>query len=446
MTQSAAIVSLGCPKNTVESENMLGVLKNGGFNIVNDISAADIIIIHTCSFIKAARDESERCIKKALAVKNKRNSKVFVTGCLPQFLKDEILKLFPKVDGYLGTGGLNNISDLISNKTESAICEAGGLNEYKTRILSSPLPYAYLKIAEGCDHRCSFCIIPELRGKYKSRNIVSIVEEARALAQAGVKELIIIAQDTTSFGVDVYGSFALGKLLSKLAEIKEFKWLRLMYAYPSSVNEELLEVMKEYQNICSYIDMPVQHISKKVLSAMKRPLNAAFAVKKIKSKIPDIVLRTSLITGFPGETDKDVKELINFIKDGWFGYAGVFEYCDNEKASSYKLKNKVMPEIAKERKILIENAQYEVFKSQISKMKNAQTQILAENCIKDGDFYKITGRTYFQSPEIDGNTILKSANPLKTGEFYNVKIKGNRGYNITAQQYAPFKAVRSEYR
>ena len=434
MTRSAALVSLGCPKNTVESEYMLGALKNGGFNIVNDICAADVIIIHTCSFIKAARKESEDAVKKALAAKNKKGSKVYVTGCLPQLLKDETLKLFPNVDGYLGTGNLKKLSGLISKEIKSEVCGAGGLDEARTRILSSRLPYAYLKIAEGCNHKCSFCIIPDLRGKYKSRSIISIVDEARALAHAGIKELIIIAQDTTSFGSDIYEAFALDKLLSKLAEIKEFEWIRLMYAYPSSVTDDLLDVIKEHKNICSYIDMPVQHISKKVLSAMKRPLNTAAVVEKIKSKIPDIVLRTSLITGFPGETAKDVKELINFIKGGWFGYAGVFEYSDNEKAASYKSENKVSPKTAKERKILIENAQYEVFKSRIKKMKNAETQVLAERCVKDGNLYKITGRTCFQAPEIDGNAIIKSETPLKPGEFYNVKINGNKGYDVIAER------------
>jgi ribosomal protein S12 methylthiotransferase len=255
MTLSAAVVALGCPKNTVESEYMLGVLKNDGFNICGDIDCADVIIIHTCSFIKAARQESENAIKKALAAKKRNGAKVFVTGCLPQLLKDEVAELFPDVDGYLGTGGLKNLSGLISNKAKSGVCQAGGLNEFQTRILSSPLPYAYLKIAEGCNHKCSFCIIPDLRGKYKSKSILSVVEEASALAQAGVKELIIIAQDTTSYGSDIYGVLALDKLLSKLAAIQEFKWIRLMYAYPSSVNAALLGVMKEYKNICSYIDI-----------------------------------------------------------------------------------------------------------------------------------------------------------------------------------------------
>jgi ribosomal protein S12 methylthiotransferase len=273
-----------------------------------------------------------------------------------------------------------------------------------------------------------------LRGKYKSRSIISIVDEARSLAAAGVKELIIIAQDTTGYGLDIYGAQALDRLLSKLSCIKEFKWIRLMYAYPSSVSGALLDVMKEYKNICSYIDMPAQHISKKVLAAMKRPINTAAAVKKIKSEIPDIVLRTSFISGFPGETERDVKELINFIKDGWFDYAGVFEYSDNESSASYKLKNKVLPAIAKERRKAVENAQYEVFKSQIKKMKDRHTQVMAESCIKEGNLYKITGRAAFQAPEIDGAVIIKSAVPLVPGEFYNAAIKGNRGYNITAER------------
>ncbi|MDR1941461.1 MAG: 30S ribosomal protein S12 methylthiotransferase RimO [Endomicrobium sp.] len=427
-----ALVALGCPKNTVESEYMLGAFKAGGLTIVGDINRADIIVVHTCSFIKAAKEESERCVEQALSLKKTKDVKVFVTGCLPQLLKEEILKIFPLIDGYLGTGDLKKLPELFFGAAKSCADAAGGLNNSKNRLLSSPLPYAYLKIAEGCNHKCSFCIIPDLRGTYKSRTLNSLVEEAGALAQAGIKELIIVAQDTSSFGIDLYNRFSLDKLLSKLSAVKSLKWIRLMYAYPSSVTDGLIDVIKEYANICRYMDIPVQHASKKILSAMKRPVNSAAVIKKIKSKIPGITLRTSFITGFPGETDKDAAELVDFVKEGYFRFAGVFQYCDQEKAASSKLKGKVSQRIAAARRILIENAQYGVFKSEIDSLKNTEIEFMAESCSKSDCGYAVKGRSAFHAPEIDGNIVVSHCSPLIAGNFYKAVIKGNNGYDIKA--------------
>lgn len=428
-----AVIALGCAKNTVEAEYLLGILKNKGFSLSGNVEEADIVIIHTCSFINDARIESENCIKDVLLLKKKKDIKVYVSGCLPQLLKEDIVKFFPLIDGYIGTGALDKLPVLILKKKEVDILEPGGLNDSKYRILSSPLPSAYLKISEGCDHRCSFCIIPDLRGKFTSRKIESLYNEALSLAAAGVKELILIAQDTSTYGLDIYNTFALDKLLSKIATIKEFKWIRLMYAYPSSITDSLLEVFKEYKNICNYMDIPIQHISRNVLSAMRRPLNTKNIIEKIKNKLPDIVLRTSIISGFPGETETDVRELEDFISKGYFQYAGVFEYSDQKEAKSSKLKNHISAKIAKERRIEIEKAQYKVFESKIKSLKNTRVDVFIESCeTKNGKkFY--TGRSVFQAPEIDGSTIISSGKNLKFGKFYKAVIKGNKEYNIKAE-------------
>ncbi|MDR3244628.1 MAG: 30S ribosomal protein S12 methylthiotransferase RimO [Elusimicrobiota bacterium] len=433
----ASIISLGCPKNTVESEYMLGILKQQGFDITTDLQETDIAIVHTCSFIDKARKESEKSIRNLIALKKKRDIKIYVSGCLVQLLKESILEKFPQIDGCIGTGSLNKLKDLIkSNKTIDNPFIAGGLNlnNAKSRILSSNMPFSYLKIAEGCNHKCSFCIIPNLRGKYESRNIDSLVKEARSLTQIGIKEIVLIAQDTTSYGIDLYNAFALDKLLVKLSKTQEIKRIRLLYAYPQSITKDLLKTINDFPNICKYIDIPIQHISKKLLSLMNRPLNTRKIIEDIHNKYGKIVLRTSFICGFPQETKQDVKELIDFIKEGHFQYGGVFRYSDNPNATSAKLKGNIAKEIVQERKIEIENAQYAVFKSKIEYIKGKDIEVLIEKCSqKAKGGYIISARADFQAPEIDGNTLFISEKPLKIGSFASVKILSNAGYNIRAK-------------
>jgi ribosomal protein S12 methylthiotransferase len=432
--QKVAVVVLGCPKNVVEAEYLLGILNNSNFEITNDVDEADIAVIHTCSFIKKARKESENTIRKILNIKKKTSLLVYVSGCLPQLLQDKMLKLFPEVDGFVGTGTFKKIPELILNKKfDKALFPPGGLNNSKYRVLSSNIPSTYLKIAEGCQHRCSFCIIPSLRGNYKSRAIESLVAEAKSLSDHGVQELILVAQDTTSYGQDLYGAFALDKLLSKIAKISNLKWIRLLYAYPSSITDNLIDIFKEYKNICNYMDIPIQHVSKNILSLMKRPLNTEKIIEKIKTKLPEIILRTSIITGFPGEVKKDINELISFLNKGFFQYVGVFEYSNQKESESSKLKRQVKIAIAKQRSKEIENAQYKIFKSKIAKMLHSKTDILIESCIKDADKYQIKARSYFQSPEIDGNIILTQNKPLQVGKFYTATLRSLKGYNINAE-------------
>lgn len=432
--EKVAIITLGCPKNTVESEYLLGILHSKDFLITTDLNEAEIVIIHTCSFIDDAKIESEECIESVLSIKKKRDIKVFVTGCLPQLLKENIKQKFPDIDRYIGTGSLKKIPDIIAGKKCKDLFIPGGLNDSKHRILSSVLPTAYLKISEGCNHRCSFCIIPDLRGKHKSRTIASLVDEVKVLAEAGIQEIIIIAQDTTSYGIDLYNRHSLDKLLSSIAKIKGIKWIRLMYAYPSSITGSLIDTIKEYDNICKYMDIPIQHINKNILAAMKRPLNTQGIIENIKSKIPDIVLRTSLITGFPGETDKDFKELLSFINSGYFLYAGVFVYSDQKEAASSKLKGHIPFEKADERRVLLEKAQYEVYRNKVKEMKGKEIEVFIENFkkISEGK-YLIEGRSSFQAPEIDGKVIAETKKPLQLGSFYKAIIKNNKAYNINIE-------------
>jgi ribosomal protein S12 methylthiotransferase len=429
--QTIAVIALGCPKNTVEAEYLLGIFKEKGFKISSNLDEVDIVVIHTCSFIKAAKSESEKCIRTILDIKKKKSLRVYVSGCLPQLLKEKMSAIFPNIDGFAGTGTLQSLPDLVFGKNFGGfIWPPGGLNDSNYRVLSSSIPSAYLKIAEGCGHICSFCIIPVLRGRYESRTMESLVDEATALAESGIKELILIAQDTTGYGKDIYDAFVLDKLIVKLSKIGGLKWIRLLYAHPSSITDGLIEVFKEHKKICSYIDIPIQHASKSVLSAMKRPLNTPDIIEKIKRKLPDIVLRTSIIVGFPGEMKKDVNELINFLNRGYFQYVGVFEYSDLKGTVSSKLKGHVRAATTKERRIMIENVQYDIFKSKIDKIKNNTVEFLVESCLKKGNTYSIKGRSSFQSPEIDGNIILTNDTPLMIGEFCKAKVKSVYGYSI----------------
>jgi ribosomal protein S12 methylthiotransferase len=331
---------------------------------------------------------------------------------------------------------LDKLPQIVQSLQNSKLLDlpAGGLNNSRFRLLSSPLPFTYLKIAEGCNHKCTFCIIGDLRGRYKSRTIKSLIEEAKSLADCGIKELIIIAQDTTSFGIDIYNAFVLDKLLKGLCKISGLKWIRLLYAYPQSINNRLLNVISNNEKVCNYIDIPIQHISRRILSLMQRPPNTRKIIENISEKFPNIVLRTSLIAGFPTETDKDILELVDFLKQGHFRYAGVFDYSNNALAPSSKLGNQISPQKIKERKIILENAQYEVFKSQIELLKNKEVEVLIESVKKVPEGFDVFARAAFQAPEIDGRLTWKSSQAHQIGSFQKVKIDSLKGYTIKCRE------------
>ncbi len=426
-----SFITLGCSKNTVEAESVIGLFLKEGFEITDNLSKTDIIVIHTCSFIQDAQAESHYQIQQAGILKQQnKNLKIFVTGCLAQMLQDKMQKDYPFIDGYVGTGNFDKIVKLIKkNKFFADTGCAGGVNTFKTRVLSTNLPSTYIKIAEGCNHRCSYCIIPNLRGNFVSRTIRSITDEAKALADSGIQELNVIAQDTTSYGIDIYGKLSLAKLLKELSKIKQFKWIRLLYAYPSTITKELLETITQTENICNYIDIPIQHISKNVLKNMKRPANTKQIIENIKKDFPEIILRTSLITGFPNETENDFKELLSFIKQNYFEHVGIFGYSDQKLAKSYKLKNKISQQIIEKRVQLIANAQFKNViknnKAKIGKTFEVLPETISEN--------KIYCRAFFQAPEIDNNIIISKNKNIKLGKFTKIVIKDYKDYDLIAK-------------
>ena len=426
-----SFITLGCSKNTVEAESIIGLFLKEGYEISNNLSNTDIIVIHTCSFIQDAQAESHYQIQQAGLLKQKnKNLKIFVSGCLAQLLKDKMKKDYPFIDGYVGTGNFDKILNFIKkNKFFADTSCAGGVNNFKSRILSTNTPSTYIKISEGCNHRCSYCIIPNLRGNFISRTIKSITEEAKALADVGIQELNVIAQDTTSYGIDIYGKLSLAKLLKELSKIKQFKWIRLLYAYPSTINQELLETIYETENICNYIDIPVQHISKEVLKNMKRPVNTRKIIESIKKSFPEIILRTSLITGFPNETEENFNELLSFVKQNYFEHIGIFAYSDQKLAKSYKLKNKVPQRIIEERLQLLANEQFKNViknnKNKIGKIFEVLPETISQN--------KIYCRAFFQAPEIDNIIIMNNNKNIKLGKFTKITIKNYKDYDLIAK-------------
>ena len=428
---NVCIITLGCSKNTVEAETVAGLFVKEGFKIISNVEEADIIVIHTCSFIQDAQKESKYQIQQAGLLKQKNKTlKIFVSGCLAQLLQEKIKKEYPFIDGYVGTGNFDKIVKLIQgNKFFFKTKVAGGVTNFKTRVLSTNLPSTYIKISEGCNHKCSYCIIPNIRGSFTSRPVKAIVDEAKFLADSGVKELNIIAQDTTYYGIDIYQKPSLPKLLKEISKINQFKWIRLLYAYPSTINKELLETIYEKENICNYIDIPIQHVSKNVLKNMRRPTNTRQIIESIKKFFPNIILRTSLIVGFPNETDADFKELVAFIKQNYFEHVGIFAYSDQKTAPSYKLKNKISKEIIEERLSILATEQ---FKNVVKNNKNKigkTFEVLPEFVLKN----KVWCRAYFQAPEIDNMIIVSKRDDISLGKFTNIKIKGYKDYDLIAK-------------
>ena len=428
---NVCIITLGCSKNTVEAETVAGLFVKEGFKIISNVEEADIIVIHTCSFIQDAQKESKYQIQQAGLLKQKNKTlKIFVSGCLSQLLQEKIKKEYPFIDGYCGTGNFDEIVKLIQkNKFFFKTKVAGGVTNFKTRVLSTNLPSTYIKISEGCNHKCSYCIIPNIRGSFISRPIKAIVDEAKFLADSGIRELNIIAQDTTSYGIDIYQKPSLSKLIKEISKIEQFKWIRLLYAYPSTINKELLETIYEKENICKYIDIPIQHVSKNVLKNMRRPTNTRQIIESIKNSFPNIILRTSLIVGFPNETDADFKELVAFIKQNYFEHVGIFAYSDQKTAPSYKLKNKISKEIMEERLNILATEQ---FKNVIKNNKNKigkTFEVLPE--VVSGN--KVYCRAYFQAPEIDNMIIVSKRDDISLGQFTNIKIKGYKDYDLIAK-------------
>lgn len=424
-------ISLGCPKNLVDSEIMLGLLNKEEYRITTDLSRADAIIVNTCAFINEAKEEAIDAILNASLYKKTGNLKVLiVTGCMAQRYSDEIIKEIPEVDAVVGTGNIHEIQNIISehvkgeNRRKIFVSDPKDVDYLDNiRMLSQSGSYQYLKIAEGCSNHCTYCIIPYLRGPFRSRSIESIITEAERLASTGTKELILIAQDVTRYGEDKYGEYRLVELIRRLSEIDGIKWIRLLYCYPERITDELINEFRNNPKLLKYLDIPIQHASDSILKLMGRKTSRkslAGLVEKLRTEVPGIILRTTLITGFPGESEDDFEQMKNFIQEYPFDRLGVFAYSREEGTPAAKMKNQVKESVKQKRREEILLLQKDIIIPLIEKRVGKTYEVMVEGVADDGIFY--VGRSYGEAPEIDPVIYFTSAEPLNTGSFVNVKI------------------------
>jgi ribosomal protein S12 methylthiotransferase len=430
------LINLGCPKNLVDSEIIISSLQRNGFVLSTSPEGADFVIINTCGFIKGAVEEAKGYIEEFLKKKRKGEfSKLLVAGCLPERFKESLLSLYPDVDYFVGVNDILKIPEILKGKNEGKIFLSKKILSYDglERTVST-YPYAYLKISEGCSKKCSFCTIPSIRGKYRSRKIEDIKKECESLVEKGYREIILISQDTTFYGVDIYGRPSLTSLLSSLEKIEGLKWVRLLYCYPRYFEDALIKKIRDSEKIVKYIDIPIQHISKKILKLMKRgtpPDYIKKLVEKLRREIDGVFLRTSLIVGFPGENKRDFEELKKFIVDYPFDYLGVFPYSDEEGTEAFNLKKKLKKEEIEERAAEIYDLQ-----RKISRKLNRKRIGKVYDAIVDGRHKEREGvyiaRIYGQAPEIDSITYLQGRD-LKAGEFLKVKIIKAFDYDLEGE-------------
>ena len=471
--KKVGFVSLGCPKNLVDSEVMMGMLSQGGAEITPRAEDADIIVVNTCSFIDKAQQESVDAILEMARHKNAgRAQKLIVAGCLVERYRNEIRKNIPEVDAVVGTGELQRILSaagikdprpndegpfvILNSRPEGDAREASGrfskegwdgaiadlpnylYDETTPRLLATPKYSAYIKIAEGCDHPCSFCIIPQLRGKFRSRRFESVVAEAQRLAGQGVREITLIGQDTTCYGEDLGLKDGLAFLLERLAQIEELRWVRFLYAYPNKITGKLLETIAKHEKICSYIDIPLQHAAPAVLKNMKRGAGAEIflkSIEKMRREIPDLTLRTSFIVGFPGETGDDFELLCDFVREAQFDWLGVFGYSDEEGSNSFVLDSKVAPKEIERRRKKLMSIQKQISRKKKRTLIGRQYDLLLEGPSGETDLLW-QGRTAMHAPEIDGTVYVNDFgehNDLREGEFYRCEISEAHDYDLVAR-------------
>lgn len=433
------MISLGCPKNQVDGEALLAKLAAAGYQIVNEIENSDVMIVNTCGFIEDAKREAIDTILEVAQYKEAGViSALVVTGCLAERYQDEILKEMPEVDAVIGIGANADIVKVC----DKALCGIQTSNYPNKcylpiddeRLLSTPSHWAYLKIAEGCDNRCSYCAIPGIRGKFRSRKIESVVDEAKSLVNRGVKEIILVAQDTTKYGQDLYGEYSLDKLLKELVKIDGLEWIRLFYCYPQRITDSLIEVIANEEKVCNYIDIPLQHSDTTVLKNMNRVGDGndyRVLLDKMRKAIPDLALRTTFMVGFPGETDEQFENLCNFVKDMKFDKMGCFTFSPEEDTPAFDMDNQIDEDVKKRRQEVLMNAQYSITEaSNKSRVGNVYKVII--DSFADG---KYTGRSYMDSPEIDSGIIFTSNKKLNIGDFVNVKITDFDGYDLIGEHY-----------
>ena len=431
-------VSLGCDKNLVDTENMLGILKNKGFEFTDDEWEADIIAINTCCFIGDAKQESINTILEMAEHKKDARCKVLVVaGCLAHRYQDEIIKEIPEVDAFVGTSSYNKIADMINS-----VLEEKGISNFvedanrmpmveADRIVTTPGYYEYLKIAEGCDKHCTYCVIPKVRGSFRSFPIEYLVNQTKKLVEGGVKEIILVAQETTLYGVDLYGKKSLPKLLHNLGLIEGLEWIRILYCYPEEINDELIEAIKNEPKVCHYLDMPIQHASDNILKRMGRRTSKqelTDIVAKLRREIPDIALRTTLITGFPGETDVDHEEVMQFIDECEFDRLGVFTYSREEDTVAAQMPDQIDEEIKEKYRDELMQLQQEISADRSAAMIGRIVRVMIEGFIPEDNTY--VGRSYKDAPNVDGLVFVECDRELMSGDFIDVKITGSTEYDL----------------
>ena len=430
-------ISLGCPKNQLDTEVMLNELRIAGYEITPDETEADIIVVNTCAFIESAKRESiDNILDAAWLKKNHTLRGLIVTGCMAERYRDEVLKEFPEVDAVLGVGSIHDIVDAVREvgKGQRGYSSFLPKDEVKLggdRVLTTPQFWTYLKIAEGCDNRCTYCIIPTLRGRFRSRPIEDIIAEAKDLESLGTKELILVAQDTSRYGEDLYGEYSLARLLRELTEQTSIPWIRLLYLYPDKITDELIAEIRDNDRICKYVDIPIQHISEDVLRRMNRHGGSAVvrdAVSRLRREIPGIVIRTTAIVGFPGETEAEFEELCTYVKEARFDRFGAFPYSREEDTPAYSFPDQIDEQTKQDRYDIIMNTQLGITDELNRKKLGKRLTVLCEGFDPVSETHY--GRSYADAPEIDGKIFFTAEHRINDGEFVTVKITDVLDYDL----------------
>ncbi len=436
MPIKVGFVSLGCPKNLINTEVMLANLVNGGMEIVAEDIDADVIVINTCAFIESAKNEAiDNILDIAWLKKNRTLKGIVVTGCLPQRYKEEFLKELPEVNCILGTGSLGDICEAVETAykggTYSSFKSVDDLPLGGERVITTPDYFAYVQIAEGCDNRCTYCVIPDIRGKFRSRKMTDIIEEVENLASMGIKEICLVAQDTTRYGEDLYGTYALDSLISSLSEVEGIEWIRVLYCYPDRITDGLINEFKTNDKLVKYIDMPIQHINDDILKSMNRRDTSESiknVINKLRKEVPGIVLRSTVIVGFPGETEKQFNELRSFLKETKFERLGAFEYSREEGTPAYDMPKQVSANTKKKRCDAIMSDQNRIHNDFNEGFVNKELKVICEGYDPVSECF--FGRSYADAPEIDGKVYFTAPKRIREGEFVNVKITEVLDYDL----------------
>ena len=431
------IVTLGCSKNDVDSSMMYSLLDKNKYQMVNEASQADILIVNTCGFIDAAKEESIDTILESVEYKNEgKCKKVLLSGCLAQRYPEELIREIPEIDGIIGTGNIDYINELLDRSLAGDLfIKTDNLNSaYIEGVRKEVVKTTeYVKISEGCNNNCSYCIIPSLRGKNRSRKIEDIYSEVDYLVSKGAREIILIAQNTTDYGIDLYSKYSLAKLIKEISKIEDLKWIRVLYLYPDHFTEELIEEFKNNDKLVNYVDMPLQHISDDVLKRMNRKTSKDHIIKTLKNlrkSVPDIVIRTTFIVGFPGESDDDFNQLVDFIEDIKFDKLGIFEYSLEEGTGAASLDEQISDSVKDKRKNEVMAIQSEISADILSKNIGKRLEVLIEEEVDEENY---VGRTYMDSPEIDGVTYVHSNKELEVGSFVQVNVVDSLDYDLVGE-------------